>query len=131
MLLGSEGGSILVQRGILRGTSRHMTNSGAVNYHEAIDPHGTYTFLSTIGSITVIQPSDASFHLDALTDTGTITTDFPGVMVTHRTNNAVHSTVGKPPHANVGLRNDSGSIQLYGGPRENAQPLEEHELSLV
>jgi len=101
-----------------------MTNAGAVNYHEAIDPHGAYTFVSATGSITVILPGDASFHLDARTDTGTITTDFPGVMVTHRTNNAVQSTAGKPPYANMKLRSASGSIQLYGGPRENARPLE-------
>jgi len=120
MHLGSESGSVLVQQGILRGTSWLMTNAGAIHAHEAIDPHGTYTFVSTTGSITVILPSDASFHLDARTDTGTITTDFPGVMVTHRTNSAIHSTVGKPPHAKVRLRSDSGSIQLYGGPQENA-----------
>ncbi len=124
MHLGSEGGSILVQQGILRGTSWLMTNAGAIHSHEAIDPHGTYTFVSTTGSITVILPGDASFHLDARTDTGTITTDFPGVMVTHRTNSAIQSTVGKPPHAKVRLSSDSGSIQLYGGPQENAQPLE-------
>jgi hypothetical protein len=123
MHLGSESGSILVQQGILRGTSWLRTNAGAIHYHEAIDPYGTYTFVSTIGSITVILPSDASFHLDARTDTGTITTDFPGVMVTHRTNNAVHRTVGKPPYAKVKLRSAGGSIQLYGGPRENARPL--------
>ncbi len=124
MHLGSESGSVLVQQGILRGTSWLMTNAGAIHYYEAIDPHGTYTFVSTTGSITVILPSDASFHLDARTDTGTITTDFPGVVVTHRTNNAIQSTVGKPPHAKVRLSSDSGSIQLYGGPQENAQPLE-------
>jgi hypothetical protein len=131
MQLGSESGSLLVQKGILRGTSRLMTNAGAINYHEAIDPHGTYTFVSTTGLISVILPGDASFHLDARTDRGTITTDFPGVMVTHRTNSAIQSTVGKPPHARVRLRSDSGSIQLYGGSRENSQPLEWHGLHAV
>jgi hypothetical protein len=57
MHLGSESGSILVQQGILCGTSRLMTNAGAIHSHEAIDPLGTYTFVSTTGSITVILPS--------------------------------------------------------------------------
>ncbi len=115
MLLVGGHGTITVKAGMLSGNSLLTTSTGAINFGEPISPQGTYSFVTATGPITVILPSDASFHLDASTDTGTITTDFPGVIITHRRKGTIHSNAGYPPRAKVALRSRSGSIQLYAG----------------
>ncbi len=115
MLLVGGHGTITVKAGMLSGNSLLTTSTSAINFSEPISPQGTYSFVTATGPITVILPSDASFHLDASTDTGTITTDFPGVIITHRRKGTIHSNAGYLPRAKVALRSRSGSIQLYAG----------------
>ena len=67
------------------------------------------------GSVNVTLPANSVFHVDATTDTGSITSDFPGVTVDHPnfTGAVAHGDVGTSPQAMVTLRTNTGWINLH------------------
>jgi hypothetical protein len=63
----------------------------------------------------VTLPADGVFHVNASTDTGSINTNFPGVIVQHRQMVGADASgdVGSSPQATVTLRTNTGSVNLY------------------
>jgi hypothetical protein len=117
MTLSSNTGSVTVREASLSGNSRLTTNTGSVTFQGAIDPHGTYVFSTNTGSVTVTLPYAAAFHVEATTDTGSITSDFSGVIVTRPTptRSEAHGDVGNAPRATLTMTTNTGSISLHQG----------------
>ena len=111
--LQSDIGSIYVREGLLTGNSVLKTRLGSVNFHEAIDPYGSYQFATETGSVHVILPDDTPFELDASTNFGTITTVVPDIKMAYRTNCEVHGDTGIPPRASMTLRSVTGSVRVF------------------
>lgn len=110
--LRSEIGSIAVRAGLLTGNSVLKTSLGSINFHEAIDPSGTYQFATETGSVQVILPDDSAFELDASTQFGSITTVVPGMTLASRTNCEVHGDAGMPPRSSLILSSITGSVRV-------------------
>ena len=106
-------GSIYVKQGILSGNSVLKTNLGSVNFHEAIDPFGSYQLVTETGSVYVIVPDDTPFELDASTQFGNITTVVPDMKMAYRTNSEVHGDAGIPPRASLKLSSITGSVSVF------------------
>jgi hypothetical protein len=115
MVLVSNTGSIEARDGKLSGTSQLMTNTGSITFNGSIDRSGSYQFITNTGSVDVTLPTESVFHVDASTDTGSINTNFAGVMVQpHQFTGAdAHGDVGSSPQATVSLRTNTGSINLF------------------
>jgi hypothetical protein len=106
-------GSIYVKQGILSGNSVLKTNLGSVNFHEAIDPFGSYQLVTETGSVYVIVPDDTPFELDASTQFGNITTVVPDMKMAYRTSSEVHGDAGAPPRASLKLSSITGSVSVF------------------
>jgi hypothetical protein len=106
-------GSIYIKQGILTGNSVLKTNLGSVNFHEAIDPSGSYQLATETGSVYVILPDDTPFELDASTQFGNITTVVPDMKMAYRTNSEVHGDAGIPPRASLKLSSITGSVSVF------------------
>ncbi|HXZ04525.1 MAG TPA: DUF4097 family beta strand repeat-containing protein [Ktedonobacteraceae bacterium] len=106
-------GSIYVKGGLLSGNSLLKTNLGSVNFHEAIDPSGSYQLATETGSVHVILPDDTSFELDASSSFGNITTVVPNMKMAYRTSSEVHGDAGIPPRASLKLSSITGSVSVF------------------
>jgi DUF4097 and DUF4098 domain-containing protein YvlB len=117
MSLVSNTGSITVRDGLLQANSSLTTNTGSVTFQGTIEREGSYQFLTDTGSVNVTVPSEAAFQVDANTTTGSITTAFPGVIVTRQNfmGSEAHGDVGGLPRATVTMRTTTGSINLQEG----------------
>ncbi len=103
MSLSSTTGTINATDDSLSGLSKLRTNSGSITFNGSIDPHGTYLFGSTSGSVDVTLPGNSSFHVDATA--GSISSAFPEVNIQHPGGSGAdaHGDVGSPPRATVTL----------------------------
>jgi len=115
MTLTSNTGSIAVSDGTVSGNTQLISNTGSINFNGAIAGSGSYRFETNTGSVNVTLPTDSVFHVDASTDTGTISTNVPGVTVQpHQVVGAdAHGDVGNSPQATISLRTNTGAINLY------------------
>ncbi|HJT59717.1 MAG TPA: hypothetical protein VJ761_24625 [Ktedonobacteraceae bacterium] len=115
MVLTSNTGSITANNGAASGNTQLITNTGSVTFNGSIASSGTYQFQTNTGSVNVALPGDSNFHVEASTDTGTISTNFSGVNVHPRQFTGVDAqgVVGNAPGATVTLRTNTGSINLY------------------
>jgi len=109
----SDIGSIYVKEGFLTGNSVLKTNLGSVNFHEAIDPSGSYQLATETGSVYAILPDDTPFELDASTSFGNITTFVPDMKMAYRTSSEVHGDSGVPPRASLKLSSITGSVSVF------------------
>lgn len=109
----SDIGSIYVKEGLLTGNSVLKTNLGSVNFHEAIDPSGSYQLATETGSVYAILPDDTPFELDASTSFGNITTVVPNMKMAYRTISEVHGDAGIPPRASLKLSSITGSVSVF------------------
>jgi len=112
MKLASDAGSIHATQISLQGQSELKSDIGSLNFSGSIDSHGTYKFLSDAGSIKVTLPEDASFHVDASTDVGSIRCNFPINGHSKKSHTRLQGKVGNPPYATLTLKTDVGSITL-------------------
>ena len=106
-------GSIYVKEGLLSGNSVLKTSLGSINFHEALDPLGTFDFATETGSVHVILPDDTPFELDASTQFGNITTVVPNMKMAYRTSNEVHGDAGMPPRSSLKLSSVTGSVSVF------------------
>jgi hypothetical protein len=113
MNLTSDSGGINLSQVSLSGNSTLNTNSGDINFEGAIDPNGAYRFQSQSGSVDVTLPSDASFHADITTGSGSINSEFPELNPPSSDATSAHGDVGSPPRANVTIKTIDGSIDLH------------------
>ena len=113
--LQSNTGSVDVRDGVLSPGSTLNSNTGSITFNGSISQTGSYQFMTNTGSINVTLPASSAFHLDANTDTGSITSDFPGVYVQHPnfTGAIAHSDVGSAPQATITMTTNTGSISLH------------------
>jgi len=94
------------------------TGSGNIIFDGTFATTGTTQFQTTSGDITVTVPSTSAFHLDASTNSGSISSDFPNVNIKDNTlgsGQSVNSVVGGSSQSqvpNVVMRSDSGDINL-------------------
>ena len=108
-----------IQQGINQnGNTITATISDPVDLQVTV-PNGANLNLNTgSGDITVIMPSSPAFHLDALTNSGSINSDFPNVNIQDNASGSgqnVNSVVGGSPQGqipNVVIRSESGNINL-------------------
>ena len=115
MVLNSNNGSITVKDGTLSTSSTLISNNGSVTFTGSIAASGAYTIESNTNSVHVNLPAEPGFRVDATADTGSISTNFPGLSVEHpsSTGAQLHGSVGASPTATLLLTSHTGSITLY------------------
>src|SRR5579884_2358100 len=111
-LLHSNSGAITVTQSTLAGSVALSNNDGPITFNSAIDSTGSYVFENNQGSISVTLPQSASFHVDAKTNGGSISTNYAAI---HVQNNEAHASVGNAPQAVVTLTTNNGTITLNKG----------------
>ncbi|HLV98162.1 MAG TPA: DUF4097 family beta strand repeat-containing protein [Ktedonobacterales bacterium] len=114
MTLSASSGNITVSEASASGNSTFHSDSGDINYSGSLDPHGTYGFHASSGSVTLALPSDSAFQVQASTSSGDIDSDFSGVNVQHGDSGAQASgRVGTgSAFAQITIQADSGDIHL-------------------
>lgn len=113
--LASNTGSIAATNSTVHGNTQLTTNTGSITFNGSLEPKGTYNFATNTGSVDVTLPSNSAFHLDASSDTGSITTGFSQVVVQQRQSIGAeaHGDVGSAPQAVVTLKTNTGWIHLH------------------
>ncbi|HKF36292.1 MAG TPA: DUF4097 family beta strand repeat-containing protein, partial [Ktedonobacteraceae bacterium] len=93
--------------------------SETMNIAAAFGEQGNYQFIATDGDIDLTLSSDLSFHLDASTNNGSISSDFPAIRVTTDPNtNATqaHGDVSQNGNASklkFTLMADNGVVRIH------------------
>jgi hypothetical protein len=112
MLLTDGTGSIKATQVKLTSDSQLQTGTGDVNFSGSIGS-GNYQFQSSTGNVDVSLPSNGSFHVNATTNVGNISSDFSSVQVQQNMVGASASgSVGSAPSATITLTTATGSIDL-------------------
>lgn len=113
----TNGGSIKATEVKLAGSASFTINGGdIITFTGSLDPSGTYKFDSNGGPIDITLSASSAFHVDATSDTSSITTTFPTVQVKNDTvGSQAHGDVGKPPRATLTVTTTTGSIKLLKG----------------
>src|SRR5579872_992834 len=109
MIFIANGGAITLTNCHVTGTSPLNDNAGAITVTQST-PDGQVTLNNNQGSIDVAFPQIANFHVNATTNSGSITSNYPGVQVQ---NKEIHADVGNPPRALVTLKTNAGNITLH------------------
>ena len=105
-------GSIDATQVTLTSDSHLQASAGNVSFKGSIG-NGNYQFQSNTGNVDVSLPSNASFHVNANTDVGSITSDFSEVITQQNIAGASASgSVGNAPSATITLTTNTGSIEL-------------------
>ena len=114
LVLASAAGTITVRHSLLTGDSRLSTEAGSIHFEGAIEPLGSYQFTAAVGAIHVVLLNTPTFHVDASTTLGTITTNLPAVVVARPTvlGSEAHGNVGMEPRALLALKSTIGTIEL-------------------
>lgn len=109
-LLSDNTGAITVTQSALDGQVTLSNNQGPITFDSSIGSTGTYALVNIQGPIDATFPQNASFHIDAVTNSGSIASDYTGIQVQ---NKEIHTDVGQPPHALVSLKTNTGNITLH------------------
>ncbi len=114
MTLTSNSGALRATDVLLTSGSHLSTGSGSMQVRGSIGTNGHYMFQSNSGDIDVTLPRSSSFHADLMSNSGTITNDFP-IATAHQTGvygRMVSGDVGSSPQSTVVIQSDSGSLHL-------------------
>jgi Putative adhesin len=109
-LLNDNTGAINVTQSALNGQITLSNNTGHITFIGSIGSPGTYDIENNDGSIDATLGQSASFHVNVTTNSGSITTDYPGI---HLQNKEIHADVGTSPHALLSLNTNTGTITLH------------------
>ncbi len=90
-------GTIALSQTNLRGSSTLHTGSGDITFDGTLDTSGNYTMTADDGSVSIILPDNAAFHLQVGSTTDEINNEFSG------------DSVGNSPRANLTISADNGS----------------------
>jgi hypothetical protein len=113
MTITTNAGSINVTQASLPGSSTLKTNAGSITYNGSLGSTGTYDFETSAGSIDVTLPSSSTFHLNASTSVGSISTSGFSLSANRSTVGAtMQGDVGSSPQATLTLKTSAGSISL-------------------
>jgi putative adhesin len=115
MSLKTNAGTIGATQASLTGSSTLSTNAGSINFDGSIGTTGTYDFETNAGSIDMTLHGAASFHVNAMTDVGSINTNFPVPVNRSATGATANGDVGTAPQATLTLKTNAGSITLNSG----------------
>lgn len=115
MSLTTNTGAITANQDTLSGQSVLHSDTGSVTFNGSLAPDGNYEMSTNTGSVDVTLPSDAAFHIDASTDTGTFSSSFPNLNADHPNpvGSVVHGDVGNDPTAHLTLKTNTGSIDIH------------------
>ena len=95
----------------LNGQVTLSNNDGLITFEQLpLAPREPMRLVNNQGAIDATLPQNAAFHVNAATNSGSITSDYAGVQVQ---NKQISADVGNPPRAVVSLSNNSGSIALH------------------
>lgn len=114
MTLTSNSGSLQATDVLLTSGSHLSTGSGSMLVRGSIGTDGQYKFQSNSGAIDVTLPRSTSFHAELVSNSGTITNDFP-IAAANQTGaygRTVSGDVGSSPQATVTIQSDSGTLHL-------------------
>ncbi len=112
----TQNGTITTTTTQLEGHSTMQAESGTINFHGMLSPHGQYLFQNTNGAVGMTLPPHSAVALSATTSSGSINTDFPGVTITHQSGRTeAHGAIGAAPRASLTIQTAGGSISLYQG----------------
>ncbi len=112
-LIGSNSGSIKLQNTRLSdGQVNIENNTGPINFEGIIENQDAnqYSFKDNQGTIDISLASNASFHLDAITLNGTLTSTFPGITGDQK---VIHQNAGSSPKARLMIYSVNGSVSLH------------------
>jgi DUF4097 and DUF4098 domain-containing protein YvlB len=114
MTLSTSSGSVTATNASASGNSSFKTSSGDITYRGSLAPGGTYDFHDSSGSIDLTLPGNAALQVQAVTQSGSIDSDFSEVRVLDNSSGALASgTVGSAPYALVTAQTSSGDIHLH------------------
>jgi hypothetical protein len=109
-LFDNNNGAITVTQSNLDGEATFNNNDGPITLQGTIGTTGTYTIDNNQGPIEATLPQGITFHLDAFTNNGLITTDYPGTQVQ---NKEMHANIGGSAQARLALHTNAGTITLH------------------
>jgi hypothetical protein len=109
-LLHDNTGAITVTQSALNGQVTLSNNQGPITFNSSIGSTGTYDIENNQGSIDATLPQNSSFHINATTNSGSITSDYAGV---HVQNKEAHADVGNLPRALLSLNTNAGTIAIH------------------
>jgi len=121
MTLKTNSGSINTSNDVLSGSSTMSTRSGHISFDGTMGTGGSYQFQSNSGTVDLTVPSTPAFHVDATTDTGSITSDFPSVSIQKNSSGSGSKASGdvggnsQGQAAKVTITTGSGDINLHQG----------------
>ncbi|MFL5625243.1 MAG: hypothetical protein ACJ788_06555, partial [Ktedonobacteraceae bacterium] len=108
---------ISAEQDILNRQSVLHSDTGSVTFSGSLTPNGHCEMSSDTGSVDVTLPSEAAFHIEATTNSGTFSSSFPGLNVEqlNALGSIVHGDVGNTPRANLTLKTNTGAIDIHQG----------------
>jgi Putative adhesin len=109
-LISANTGAMTVTQSALNGQVTLSSNTSPITFNSSIGSTGTYDIENNQGSIDATFPQNSSFHMNATTNSGSITTDYPGIQVK---NKEVHADVGNLPRSLLSLNTNAGTITLH------------------
>ena len=119
MKLITNSGSIDASNDVMSGSSALTSHSGDLTFDGTIGANGTYQLLTNSGTVDLTVPSTPAFHVDATTDTGSITSDFPSVSMQNNSSGSGSKASGdvggnsQGQAAKVTITTGSGDINLH------------------
>lgn len=112
-LLRSNSGEIHATGVHLSGQVTVDNNQAGITFQGTLDPAGSYAFSGNGGAITLTLPQNSALQINAATNSGSITSNIPGVKAQPSNSGFVlQAGVGGSPRAQLTLYNNSGSITV-------------------
>jgi hypothetical protein len=112
-LIRNNTGEIKATEDRLSGSVAFDNNTAGITFQGSLEPNGSYRFTNNEGPITLTLPQSIAVHIDATTNSGSISSTFPGTTI-QKLNNGfeLHADIGSIPRALLSLYNNGGSIML-------------------
>ncbi len=87
------------------------TSNGAIHFAGTLAA-GDHSFETSNGNVAVALPGDARFRLDAQTNNGRVTCDFPHKQPDKKRRTRLQTSVGESPTMSLKLRSSNGNINV-------------------
>jgi len=89
-----------------------QTNSGNITFTGRFGGVGAYSLITGTGDVTITLPANASFHLQAQTNNGTIRSQFVNIPASASVGDSVSAMIGSQPNAVIDIQVSSGDIAV-------------------
>lgn len=112
----TQNGTITTTATHLGGHSTVQAENGTINFHGTLSRDGSSLFRNGNGAVGLTLPPDSDFSLNAHTASGSISSDFTGVSMSHGSQQLeAHGAVGPVPRAQLTIQTAGGSIGVHQG----------------